>query len=237
MSYRTGHHGFVGVVGESAYQDALRGLPEVFTAKLVPEPQNPYDSSAVAVMTVDGRTVGYLARDIAESYQPPLLQQPQAVTCPAKLTGGGDQLIGLVLDFEPVRHALGLPLIAVDRGPMDYDAVAEYHRINHESRDLVRQARPLERTDVDAAAAQYRQALALIQECHAVAASRGLLAHGFLPNQTDTVALERLVLCLIKLKRIEDARREIDAYCEKFPHARQMRLLANIRKRIETASV
>ena len=34
----------------------------------------------------------------------------------------------------------------------------------------------------------------MIRECHTLATSRGLIAHGFLPNQTDTVALERLVL-------------------------------------------
>ena len=238
ISYATGHHGFINVVGELSYQDTLRSLPRVFTVKLVPEPQNPYDSNAVAIMTEDERTIGYLARAVARSYQAKLLQQPRPVTCPAKLTGGegGKTHLGVVLDFEDVREALGLPLVAASGGPMDYDAAAEYHRVNNATRQLVKKTRALEGTDLPTAVAQYRRALALIGECHTLATTRGLIAHGFLPNQTDAVALERLVLCLIKLARVHDAAREVDTFCETFPHAREMKLLATIRTRIEKAS-
>jgi len=117
MSYRTGHHWFVNVVGESHCQPALReldvlfqtiGLSErTFVAKLVPEPNNPYDSNAVAVVTEGDSRIGYLSREVAKSYQKHLLRQSAPVTCPAKLTGGaleGKQSIGVVLDFENVRY-------------------------------------------------------------------------------------------------------------------------------------
>jgi hypothetical protein len=115
MSYQTGHHGFVQVVGESHYQETLQQLSQlfatigrterVFTVKLVPEPDNPYDPNAVAVVTEGDAKVGYLSRDVAKSYQKHLLQQPSVVTCPAKLVGGqgSKRSIGVVLDFESVQ--------------------------------------------------------------------------------------------------------------------------------------
>jgi HIRAN domain len=92
VSITTGHHGFVQVVGESHYQDTLRtlagklGSEGVFTARLVPEPDNPHDSNAVAVFIEDhsGAKIGYLARQIARSYQPRLLNHRTTVTCPAR---------------------------------------------------------------------------------------------------------------------------------------------------------
>lgn len=204
MSYSTGHHGFVAVVGESSYQDTLRTLPTIFTAMLVPQPDNPYDRNAVAVITTDGRIVGYLARDVAKSYHARLVRHSDSVTCPAKLIGGGAKSIGVVLDFEAVRRGLGLPSVAVDHGDMDSDAVAEYHRLNHQSRQIVAQTKPLEKTDVPGAEAAYRRGIALIIECHGLATDRGLLTYGFLPNQTDTEVLERLVVCLLKQGRAED---------------------------------
>ena len=57
---------------------------------------------------------------------------------PAKLTGGrGNRThIGVILTSRRFGRLWGLPLMAVDRGPMDYDAVAEYHRITMPDADL-----------------------------------------------------------------------------------------------------
>lgn len=66
--------GYCAVVGESYYQDALRATGRVcsaggegrpaFTAALVPEPENPYDSNAIAVYSPRGK-IGHLSRDDA----------------------------------------------------------------------------------------------------------------------------------------------------------------------------
>lgn len=115
MSHPTGHHGFVEVVGESHYQETLQQLSLLFetigrdernfTVKLVPEPSNPHDANAVAVVTEGDAKVGYLARDVAKSYQKHLLKQRAPVLCPARLTGGepGKPSIGVVLDFIEVQ--------------------------------------------------------------------------------------------------------------------------------------
>jgi HIRAN domain. len=109
-----GPHGFIAVVGESHYQDTLRGLSvlfetierteRTFTASLVAEPSNPFDPNAVKVTTEDGTTIGYLAREMAATFQKRLLRQPTVVRCPAQLRGGSDgESIGVVLDFEDVH--------------------------------------------------------------------------------------------------------------------------------------
>jgi hypothetical protein len=118
MTFATGHHGFVSVAEESQYQDDLRALSgrlrsdSVFTARLVPESDNPHDGTAVAVCE-DGSfvNIGYLPRGVARSYHPALARRQEAVTCPARLTGLEAGSIGVVLDFEEVRVALGLPRV------------------------------------------------------------------------------------------------------------------------------
>jgi hypothetical protein len=103
-----GPHGCVDVVGESFYQDTLRALEAIegdrpFTVRLVPEPDNPQDPNAVAVVTDANAIVGHLSRAVAKSYHQALLRQPAPVFCPAKLTGRGKRTIGVVLDFDEVR--------------------------------------------------------------------------------------------------------------------------------------
>jgi hypothetical protein len=93
--------GFVAVVGESHYQDALRATREVcdgefegrpaFTAALVPEPQNPFDENAIAVWGPRGR-LGYLSRDDALEYREVFdeirRRGEDGGACGAHLTGG-----------------------------------------------------------------------------------------------------------------------------------------------------
>lgn len=71
--------GYVAVVGVSHYQPALEQIvarcawqkerKPRFPVALVPEPTNPHDSKAIAVMTEIG-CVGYLSRENARRYRP-----------------------------------------------------------------------------------------------------------------------------------------------------------------------
>ncbi len=87
------------VVGESHYQDALGYLAETvgldgadtrYSAKLVCERDNPYDSNAVAVF-IDSYKVGYLPKSDASEYRLDLAKisrdLPDAF-CRAKIVGG-----------------------------------------------------------------------------------------------------------------------------------------------------
>lgn len=88
----------VNVAGESHYQDALRELVAneqaeeirlACTAVLRTEPDNPFDTNAVAV-SVEGRLVGYLPRAEAIAYRPLVLeieQRGRAAACEAMIAG------------------------------------------------------------------------------------------------------------------------------------------------------
>ena len=242
-TFSTGHHGFVAVVGESHYQDALRALvgrlgsEGIFTARLVLEPTNVHDANAVAVCVNDGRAkIGYLARGVAKSYHASLAQFGKAVVCPARLTGGDGGAIGVVLDFEPVRKALGLPSVSVDQSDMDYEATAEYHRLNNANRVFVKETRPMEESDPLEAVARYRRALVTLAECRELAQAKGLEVYGFRLNQTDATPIDRLTRCLVTMGQIEEAAKELDKFAEEFPHARDMTLLKAARERITRAA-
>ena len=87
------------VVGEAYRSDSIRtlfpsrrlsgGHDLDKTARLVPEPRNPHDANAVAVV-VDNVLVGYLARDEAAKYQRVLLDLNRAgldATVPCTIHG------------------------------------------------------------------------------------------------------------------------------------------------------
>lgn len=105
----------VSVVGESYRQDTLEAIGGRRTdrgverrqhlAGLQPEPENPKDPHAIAVL-IEGRLVGYLSRENARAYRPVIdlvATKGLAVGCHASLTGGWDRgsedrgAIGVVL--------------------------------------------------------------------------------------------------------------------------------------------
>ena len=108
----------IAVVGELPRQDALRRLATnhlrrsgevVFTATLIPEPMNEYDSNAVRVCAPDGSHVGYLSALDAADYGTVfklLSGAGQTGTCRAKLIGGtrSKPNIGVLLDLRARTH-------------------------------------------------------------------------------------------------------------------------------------
>jgi hypothetical protein len=240
---KTGHHGFLSVVGESFYQDALRRLAGgiasngIFTARLVPEPTNPHDPNAVAVCAegTDLERVGYLSRKVARQYQPRLIRHGLPVRCPAKLNSGSAGIIGVVLDFEEVRDALGLPRVSVDQGGMDYEALHEYHRLNRANREFVKDTIKLERSDPAEAVTRYRKAIAALRHCRDFASEKGIDVFGIVLNQTDATAIDRLTRCLMKMNQEAEAVRELEQFVEAFPQAREMTLIKAARERVARA--
>jgi hypothetical protein len=104
----------VGIVGTSHHQDVLlriagdelkRGEHVGFTALVVPEPENPYDPNAIAVVADGLGPVGYFSRRDAVRYRAmaeELLRRRAIGVCEAFLTGGWDDeaSIGVKLEIE-----------------------------------------------------------------------------------------------------------------------------------------
>lgn len=110
------------VVGESFHQTSLIHVHQkvansrrMFSAVLIPEGDNRYDSNAVAVCALDDITnrttgvsdlllIGYINRQKAESYRKAIMKLPEgkrAVLIKAKLIGGNftGPLLGVTVDL------------------------------------------------------------------------------------------------------------------------------------------
>ncbi|GAB3420195.1 HIRAN domain-containing protein [Flindersiella endophytica] len=114
------------VVGEASYQDALwricRGrlgdrVRHDCVAVLVPEPTNPYDEHAVAVM-IEGSLIGYLRREIAADYLPGLLnlmgRTGGHIALRGVVVGGGYRdhgpgMLGVWLEHDPRHFGIDVP--------------------------------------------------------------------------------------------------------------------------------
>jgi HIRAN domain-containing protein len=100
------------VVAGLAYVERVRRLPSSFTAALVPEPDNRYFQTAVAVV-VGGEKVGYLAPEISRRYFAPLVAHTagDVVSCPGRRGTHADHEssgVEILLDFS------ALPIEAVE---------------------------------------------------------------------------------------------------------------------------
>lgn len=101
-------YGYLGVVGESQYQDALLDIlrtGRICEATLIPEPDNKFDVNAI-VVKIQSKVVGYIPRSHARRYQRRLLTLAEPLRCPAKLIGGTVEKphIGVLLDSRAVEH-------------------------------------------------------------------------------------------------------------------------------------
>jgi hypothetical protein len=91
------------VVAGLAYIERVRPLPSSFTVTLLPEPDNRYFQTAVAVMS-GGEKIGYLAPEISRRYFAPLVARGSAaaVTCPGRRGSHADHEtsgVEVLLDF------------------------------------------------------------------------------------------------------------------------------------------
>ena len=101
-------YGYLGAVGESQYQPALKGIARrgrICEATLIPEPDNPWDVNAV-VVKIGEQVIGYLPRSHARRYQRRLLTLIEPYRCPAKLIGGTSDKpsFGVLLDTRVLEH-------------------------------------------------------------------------------------------------------------------------------------
>ena len=98
--------GYIGVVGESHYQEALKSFlataqpDRIVTVGVEREPDNPFDAKAIRVFDPPtGQTLGYLPRGTTGFVR---LLKERGINCHAELTGGtaDKPSIGLVLHLH-----------------------------------------------------------------------------------------------------------------------------------------
>ncbi len=231
--------GFLGLSGESHYQDALgaakRSKPELeptFIAILVAEPTNAFDPNAVAVIIEPFGQVGYVPKTVAGRIQKIVSAATAPVRCQAQLRGGTLEkpLIGVVLDTTRSTGAR-LSMYAPDnRQQLD-----EYWTMRRASDDLSAAAKANEDVDLDRAIEQYRQALVKSIEAEIFSASRSI----FPGNDADyrhAHVLDRLTICLIRSGRASDASAEAADYLARFPAVKSTKVGLAIVKRVEKAN-
>jgi hypothetical protein len=105
----------------------------------------------------------------------------------------------------------------------DYAALDLFHKLRDANRRFVAETRAIESTDPLLAVARYREALQSMRVYESLTLERGIVAEmGVGPNWGDPTILDRLTLCLIKLRRFSEAVLEADTYFKAFPSALQM---------------
>jgi hypothetical protein len=93
------------VVGGLGYAERVRRLPSTFTATLLPEPENRYFPTAVAVH-VNGEKVGYLAPEVSRGLFEALKSRSEPVNCPGRRSCVSDHEtsgVELLLDLSDLR--------------------------------------------------------------------------------------------------------------------------------------
>jgi hypothetical protein len=100
------------IISEAHHQEAMGRVfarravagVTISAGQLVPEPDNPHDANAVAVM-VEGERVGYLKRDVAASYSAVLQELGKPLECRIRIqrqdASSGERLLQAFLD-EPL---------------------------------------------------------------------------------------------------------------------------------------
>jgi hypothetical protein len=106
---------YMDIVGESHYQSTLRSVRAtakewdddgraIVVVRVECEPTNPYDPMACRVVTINGRTMGYLSRERARKFHNAIGEVGGAVTCKAVVVKGDAGVIGVWLDLcDPHR--------------------------------------------------------------------------------------------------------------------------------------
>lgn len=232
--------GFLGVSGESHYQDALRAAKQskaetdpTFEATLVAEPSNEFDPNAVAVIIAPFGKVGYVPKAAAERFRKIVSAASQPVYCQAKLCGGTSEKpsIGVVLDTTRSTGAR-LSMYAAD----NKQQLDQYWTIRRASDELSETAKTCEDVHLDRAVEQYRQALSKSIEAETFSTSRSIFP-GDDPDNRHVNVLDRLTLCLIRCGRVAEASDEAASYFARFPMVKSTKVGQAIVKRVEKAIV
>jgi hypothetical protein len=123
----------------------------------------------------------------------------------------------------------------------DFQALERYHKLQDANRSLIQQAKAFEKRDMVQAVKMYAQAIEAIAGYAFIDYEKGLVGQ-LLNEEADELgrsgeieALDRLTMCLIKLKRPAEASEQAKSYFAIYRRDLQMAASQRIAKRIEKA--
>ena len=123
----------------------------------------------------------------------------------------------------------------------DFQALDRYHKLRDANRSLIQQAKDFEKRDMVQAVKMYAEAIEAIPGYAFIDCEKGLVGQlqgeeaDELGRNGEIEALDRLTMCLIKLKRPAEASEHAKSYFAMYRRDLQMAASQRIAKRIEKA--
>lgn len=121
---------------------------------------------------------------------------------------------------------------------MDYDAIAEYHKLRDANRRLIAEARKIEMSDPEVAVAILSHAIDAIEGYATMTLESGIVGQLIAEDMDEhdrsgeLEALDRLTLCLSKLNRGADARVATERHFAKYRKDASLISSEQIKKRV-----
>lgn len=125
--------------------------------------------------------------------------------------------------------------------PTDFQALERYHKLRDANRSLIQQAKAHEKRDLAEAADMYVQAVEATAQYASINYEKGLVGK-LLAEEAQEIgrsgeieALDRLTMCLLKLRRSAEAANHADRYFAMYRRDLQLSAAQRIKKRIDKA--
>lgn len=121
---------------------------------------------------------------------------------------------------------------------LDLQALKRYHKLRDANRGLIAQAKTVEKGNLEQAVEMYVQAIEAIKEYSSISYEEGLVGQLLREEEVEfgkcgeIEALDRLTLCLVKLKKQGEAAKHVNSYFTLYRRDMQRAAYQRIAKRI-----
>lgn len=123
----------------------------------------------------------------------------------------------------------------------DFEALDRFHKLRNANKNLISEAKKIESEDLNKAVLMYYNAIQAIQLYINIDYEKGLVGKLLREESNESgpfgeiEALDRLTICLIKLKRVEEAAQQMEAYFKTYKGDLNRSAAKKIQTRIEKA--
>ena len=106
---------------------------------------------------------------------------------------------------------------------LDYSKLDQFHKLRNANRDLIAKAKVIEKTDMESAVCSYLSAITAIDQYIDIDYETGIVGQLLSEERAETgrwgehEAIDRLSMCLVKLRRVDEAALHVEDYFKRFP--------------------